>query len=85
MKHSSDHRPSAGDTEAPPDATEQDLKATADSIRTDLSRLAAIEDEKNTLEGEDPAVDRLSDEAVKLADRISRETRAERQLSEELG
>ena len=85
MKHSSDDRPSAGDTEASPDATEQDLKATADSIRTDLSRLAAIEDEKNTLEGEDPAVDRLSDEAVKLADRISRETRAERQLSEELG
>ena len=85
MKHSSDHRPSGGDTEAPPDATEQDLKATADSIRTDLSRLAAIEDEKTTLDGEDPVVDRLSEEAVELADRISRETRAERALSEELG
>ena len=82
--HSND-RPSAGDRDAPPDATEQDLRATADSIRTDLSRLAAIEDEKSALDGDDPAVDRLSDEAVQLADRISRETRAERQLSEELG
>lgn len=80
-----DDRTTAGDNEAPALEAEQDLKATADSIRTDLSRLAAIEDEKSTLDGEDPAVDRLSDEAVELADRISRETRAERQLSEELG
>ena len=85
MHDSSDPRPSAADHDAPPDATEQDLRATADSIRTDLSRLAAIEDEKTTLDGEDPAVDRLSEEAVELADRISRETRAERALSEELG
>jgi hypothetical protein len=85
MHDSPDDRPSAHDGAAPPDATEQDLKATSDSIRTDLSRLAAIEDEKSTLDGEDPTVDRLSDEAVRLADRISRETRAERQLSEELG
>jgi hypothetical protein len=85
MHDSPDDRPSTQDGAAPPDATEQDLKATSDSIRTDLSRLAAIEDEKGTLDGEDPAVDRLSDEAVRLADRISRETRAERQLSEELG
>jgi hypothetical protein len=85
MHDSPDDRRSAQDRAAPPDATEQDLKATSDSIRTDLSRLAAIEDEKSTLDGEDPTVDRLSDEAVRLADRISRETRAERQLSEELG
>ena len=85
MHDSSDHRPTAGDNDAPPDATEQDLKATADSIRTDLSRLAAIEDEKGTLDGNDPAVDRLSEEAVALADRIGRETRAERQLGKELG
>jgi hypothetical protein len=85
MHDSPDDRPSTQDGAAPPDATEQDLKATSDSIRTDLSRLAAIEDEKSTLDGEDPTVDRLSDEAVRLADRISRETRAERQLSEELG
>ena len=52
MHDNSDQRPSAGDHDAPPDATEQDLKATADSIRTDLSRLAAIEDEKSTLDGE---------------------------------
>ena len=85
MHDKSDDRRSAGDKDVPSDPTEQDLKATGDSIRTDLSRLAAIEDEKSTLDAEDPAVDRLSEEAVQLADRISRETRAERQLSEELG
>lgn len=85
MHDSSDDGPRAGDKDAPRDATAQDLKATADSIRTDLRRLAAIEEEKGTLDGQDPAVDRLSDEAVELADRISREARAERQLSEELG
>ena len=74
MHDKSDDRRSAGDKDVPSDPTEQDLKATGDSIRTDL-----------TLDGEDPAVDRLSEEAVQLADRISRETRAERQLSEELG
>ena len=67
------------------DRAEQDLKATADSLRSDIDRLATLEDEKLALDAEDPEVDRLSDEAVALADRISRETRAERQLSEEVG
>lgn len=66
------------------DAAEQDLKATADSIRTDIGRLAVIEDEKLALDPEDPRVDSASDEAVRLADRIARETRAERQLSREI-
>ena len=65
--------------------TEEDLRATSDSIQADTRRLAAIEQEKVRLDPEDPTVDRLSDEAVALADRISRETRAERQLSKELG
>ncbi|MEO5939600.1 MAG: hypothetical protein ABIZ72_01760 [Candidatus Limnocylindrales bacterium] len=64
---------------------EQDLKATADAIRSDIGRLAAIEDEKLVLDAGDTRVDQLSDEAVALADRISRETRAERQLSHEIG
>ena len=65
-------------------AAKQDLKATADSIRADVGRLAALEDEKLALDPEDPHVDTASDEAVRLADRIARETRAERQLSREI-
>lgn len=65
-------------------AAEQDFKATADSIRTDIDRLAALEDEKLALDPEDARVDAASDEAVRLADRIARETRAERQLSREI-
>jgi hypothetical protein len=73
------------DADRPIDHAQQDLKATADSIRSDLGRLTDLENEKLALDAEDPVVDRLSDEAVELADRISRQTRAERQLSEELG
>lgn len=81
----SDHPGSSPDETSAVDAAEQDLKATAEAIRTDIGRLATIEDQKLALDPEDPEVDRLSDEAVDLADRISRETRAERQLSTELG
>lgn len=66
-------------------AAEQDLHATAESIRVDIGRLAALEDEKLALDPGDPRVDAVSDEAVELADRIQRETRAERQLSREIG
>jgi hypothetical protein len=68
-----------------PTAVVEDLRATGDSIRADVQRLASVEDTKRGLDAEDPEVDRLSDEAVGLADRISRETRAERQLSDEIG
>ncbi len=66
-------------------AAEQDLKATADAIRHDIGRLTEIEDEKLALDAEDPHVDRLSAQAIEVAERLVRETRAERQLSEELG
>lgn len=72
------------DEAAAESAAEQDLRATADSIKTDIGRLAVIEDEKLALDPQDPRVDRASDEAVRLADRIARETRAERQLSREI-
>ncbi|MDQ3129031.1 MAG: hypothetical protein M3Q66_11350 [Chloroflexota bacterium] len=72
------------DEAAPESAAEQDLRATADSIKTDIGRLAVLEDEKLALDPQDPRVDRVSDEAVSLADRIARETRAERQLSREV-
>lgn len=74
-----DHDESAAES-----AAAQDLKATAASIRTDIGRLAVLEDVKLALDPEDPRVDTASDEAVRLADRIARETRAERQLSREV-
>jgi hypothetical protein len=78
--------PGAGS--ARPDAdretAEDDLRATGDSIRADAGRLAAVEDDKGALAVDDPQFDRLSDEAVELASRIARETRAERQPSQEI-
>ena len=65
-------------------AAVQDLKATADSIRADAWRLVDLEDGKLALDADDPAVGRLSNDAVELAKRIERETRAERQLSQEI-
>jgi hypothetical protein len=65
-------------------AKEQDLHATEDSIRVDLARLTSVEDSKTTLDPGDPMVDRLSAEAVEIADGISRKTRAERQLGQDL-
>ncbi len=66
-------------------AAEQDLRATGDEIRQDLRRLGAVENEKQSLDAEDPRVGELSRDAVAIADRIARETRAERQLSDEIG
>jgi hypothetical protein len=65
-------------------AMEQDLHATEDSIRSDLARLSALEVAKTALDPADPEVDRLSDEAVDLADGLARKTRAERELGQDL-
>ncbi|HEV7810182.1 MAG TPA: hypothetical protein VGO64_06270 [Candidatus Limnocylindrales bacterium] len=65
-------------------AAEQDLRATADAVRDDLRRLGAVESEKIALAPEDPKVDDLSDEAVRLAERIRRETAVEREIGKEL-
>jgi ABC-type transporter Mla subunit MlaD len=78
-------RPAAPDTHGDPAAATEDLRATGDSIRADVRRLASVEEVKRGLDAEDPQVDRLSDEAVGLADRIARQARAERQLSDEIG
>lgn len=75
--HDSDHKPDERGTST----DEQDFKATVDSIRVDLGRLAAVENDKRALDPADPEVDRLSDKAVELADQIARKTRAERELS----
>jgi hypothetical protein len=63
---------------------EQDLRATSDSIRADARRLELIEDEKTRLAPEDGETDRLSAEAVEVADRIARQARAERQIAREI-
>lgn len=64
--------------------TEQDLRATTDAIQTDIEKLASLEARKSELDPESPEVDDLSAEAVDVAERIHRETQAERQLSNEL-
>jgi hypothetical protein len=82
--------PNSGDNDRPTPpgddrpAKEQDLHATEDSIRVDLDRLTTVEAAKSALDPADPEVDRLSDEAVELADVIGRKTRAERQLGQEI-
>ena len=68
----------------PPGDAAQDLKATTDSIIDDLGRLAAVEDEKQRLDPADPEIGRRSGEAVEIAGRIDRETKAEQQLSREV-
>jgi hypothetical protein len=71
-----------------PDAREsarEDLRSTSDSIRQRAKRLIEIETRKRELPPDDPRVDELSDQAVEESGRLARETRAERQLSDELG
>jgi hypothetical protein len=76
-----------GTTGSPADerAAAEDLRSTGDSIRADIRSLSDVEEEKRDLAADDPKVDRLSDQAVALANRIARQARAERQLSEEIG
>jgi hypothetical protein len=63
----------------------QDLRATNDAVRSDAEQLAQLEAEKATMKADDPALDRASEEAVRLGERIARETRAERQLGSDIG
>jgi hypothetical protein len=85
MSNPRDHAPEPSDDGGDQIAKEQDLHATEDSIRADLARLSTIETAKSALHPTDPEVDRLSDEAVDLADDIGRKARAERQLGQDLG
>jgi hypothetical protein len=66
-------------------AVVQDLKATEDSIRTDAQRLADLESNKADLHPDDPRVEQLSVYALELAQRIEQQTRAELQLSRDIG
>ncbi len=76
----SDRRPARDQRDAV-----EDLRATADSIRDDVRRLDAVEQQKERLRPDDPEADRLSSEAVDLAGRIERQTKAERQIARNNG
>jgi hypothetical protein len=65
------------------DDLEQDIRATAQSIEADADRLAAIEDEKKTLEVGDPRLLELSREAELISQRLVPKTVAERALVKE--
>lgn len=66
------------------DHAAEDLRATSDAVQDDLRRLAAIEAEKAARDTDDPAIDQLSEEAVKVAERIRTETLVEREIGKEL-
>jgi len=62
------------------DDLEEDVRATAQSIEADADRLAAIEDEKKTLDSADPRLLELSREAELISKRLVPKTVAERAL-----
>ena len=62
------------------DDLEEDVRATAQSIEADADRLAAIEDEKKTLNSADPRLLELSREAELISKRLVPKTVAERAL-----
>ena len=62
---------------------ENDLRATAEDIAADATRLAAIEDEKARLETDDPRLVELSAEGEAIARRLVPKTAAESELAAE--
>jgi hypothetical protein len=65
-----------------PDA-DDDLHATAESIKDDLDALEQIEDRKGDLRAADPEAVTLSAAAERLARRVLRQASAQRELTEE--
>jgi hypothetical protein len=62
---------------------ENDLRATAEDIAADATRLAAIEDKKAGLEADDPRLTELSAEGEAIARRLVPKTAAESELAAE--
>jgi hypothetical protein len=62
---------------------DDDLRATADDIAADATRLAAIEEEKAGLDATDPRMLALSIEGERLARRLAPKTKAELDLATE--
>jgi hypothetical protein len=74
-----------GNSERDRRAKQQDLRATADSIRSDASRLERLEDSKTDLATDDPTLRRLSTEAAEVGNELAQKTRAEEELATDLG
>jgi hypothetical protein len=69
----------------PPDDDEKirdDLAATSESLEADAREVVAIEEEKRDLEGGDPRLVDLSQQAERLARGIEDKSRIERDLSD---
>lgn len=64
--------------------TEEDLRATSESIEDDAVQLKRLEEQKATLDADDPRLADLSREIERLAHAVAEKTTVERVLSEEL-
>jgi hypothetical protein len=64
--------------------TEEDLRATSESIQDDADRLKRLEEQKASLAADDPQLADLSREIERLAHTVAEKTTVERVLSEEL-
>lgn len=62
---------------------QEDLVATAESLKEDAGRLFDIENEKQGLDPDDPRLDKLSRDAERLAGEVQHKSRVERTLSDE--
>lgn len=64
---------------------EGDLRATAEDIAADATKLKEIEETKASLDPGDPLLRKLSDEGERLARRMVPKTVAERELTDAIG
>ena len=64
------------------DERQEDLDATAESLREDAERIMNIEEQKQDLKVGDPRVDALANEAEHLAGQIQQKSRIQRQISD---
>lgn len=63
---------------------QQDLRATADSIRRDAEQVATLEEQKTALDPADPSVVPISEKVERLAAGLQDKAIAERELVEEI-
>lgn len=64
---------------------EGDLRATAEDIAADATRLKEIEETKADLDPADPLTEQLSHESERIARRIVPKTVAQREIAEAIG
>jgi hypothetical protein len=64
--------------------TEDDLRATSDSIVSDIKRLAVLEEEKRPIDAGDPRLVEVSARVAEVARRVERESEVEHRLSLDL-